>query len=354
MVRPIYLSISWWSTICRARWQKIWTSLPRYNDKTIHTPNSPIIELLNPADSDETDSDIPVHCTQTVKDSKDPRIKEPGKKEYDGIKAKGGVIFFDRAKLSPNWKIIWNRFILVIKDPGIKIKRQKARWIQLGYNDILRHKIANNSLMLMRLTYCIVVSFAVIFFVLVFLDLQCWKNLHASNWTYQRHIYITTSWNEPLLHQIRKVARHNYGLVESNSCFIDTYHPNFTEKLKQLTVFFDHCIQYRKLNGILTGITRLALDDFINAWLSEYQQTEELHSKSFITRKTATFPFRFLEIMIEYEEMNTGLCVFQDTHIKKLKFLSTISTDQDAFRFVGGQPLYIEQTTRPGVCYRVS
>lgn len=65
-------------------------------------PNLPIKDLLNPADSDEIDSDIAVHYTQTVKDSNDPRFKQPKQEEYVGIKAKGGVIPFYSAKLPPN------------------------------------------------------------------------------------------------------------------------------------------------------------------------------------------------------------------------------------------------------------
>lgn len=45
-----------------------------------------IEDLLNPADSDETDTGISVHYPQTVKNSNDPRFKKPKKKSMMGSK----------------------------------------------------------------------------------------------------------------------------------------------------------------------------------------------------------------------------------------------------------------------------
>lgn len=121
-----------------------------------------------------------------------------------------------------------------------------------------------------------------------------------------------------------------------------------------MAAFFDPYFLYRKLNGVLTGITGLATDDSISTGLPEYQKSEEMNTKSFITRKTAKLPFRFLGTLIEYDEDQTGLFVSQDIQIKKLKLLSPTSIDHDAFRSVRGQLLYIAQTTRPDISYRVS
>lgn len=86
-----------------------------------------------------------------------------------------------------------------------------------------------------------------------------------------------------------------------------------------LAAFFDPCFLYRKVDGILTGIVELAADVSISTVLPEYQQTEKHHTKSFITRKTATLPLLFFGTLIEYNVMKTGLFVSQDNYIEKLK-----------------------------------
>ena len=73
------------------------------------------------------------------------------------------------------------------------------------------------------------------------------------------------------LHQLLKIVLPHYGLVESSSCFFDTYYPVFTEKLQMLSAFVDPCFLYRKVNGTFTGITGLAIDDSISTGLPEYQ-----------------------------------------------------------------------------------
>lgn len=204
------------------------------------------------------------------------------------------------------------------------------------------------------MTYRIILSFAVIFFSLVL-----W--LRDVEKAYMQSLKLTWDvFTEPPPeanlppHQLLKVVLPHYGLVESSSCFFDTYYPVFTEKLKMLAAFFEPCFLYRKVNGVLSGITGLATDDYISTGLPEYQHNEEKHTKQFITRKTAKLPFRFLGTLIEYDENKTGLCVSQDIHIKKLKLLSTDPINHDAFRSVRGQLLYISQTTRPDISYRVS
>lgn len=135
--------------------------------KPYSPPNLGIKDIIYPTDPDEADTDISVHYTQMVKDENDPRFKEQTQKEYDGIKAKGGVIPFNRADLPTDANIVGNRYILGIKDPDTAFERLKARWILQGHTDALRHDIANNSPMLMRMTYRIIISFAVIFFALL-------------------------------------------------------------------------------------------------------------------------------------------------------------------------------------------
>lgn len=211
-------------------------------------PNLPIKDLLNPADTEGNDPDTSIHYTQTVKDANDPRFKEHKQKEYDGMKAKVGVISYNRPDLPANSNIIGNRFILSIKDPNTQFERLKARWILLGHTASIRREIANNSPMLMRLTFRMIISFSVIFFTLALWHRDV-EQAYVQTTRLTRHVF-TEALPEANLpaHQLLKVVLSHYGLLESSSCFIDTYYPVFTEMLKMMSAFFDPCFLYQKID----------------------------------------------------------------------------------------------------------
>lgn len=130
-------------------------------------PSPPIKDVLNPVHTDDADIDASLLYSQTVKNTNNPRFKNRKQNEYDGTKGKVGVILYNSSDLPPNPNIIVNRFILSIKDPEMQFVRLKARWILPGHTDALRHDIANNSHILIHLTYCIIISFSLIFSLLV-------------------------------------------------------------------------------------------------------------------------------------------------------------------------------------------
>lgn len=92
-----------------------------------------------------------------------------GKKNTMFSKAEGSILPFNRSDLPPSANIIGNRFILCIKDAGSQSKRFEARWVLHGHCDTLRPKIANISLMLMRMTFRIILTLAVTSF-----ELRIW------------------------------------------------------------------------------------------------------------------------------------------------------------------------------------
>lgn len=133
---------------------------------TYHPTNLPIKDIWNSADPAEIDPDITTQYIKTAKKEHDACFKHPRQKERDGIKAQRGVIIFNRSALPSSTNIMENRFTLGLRDSSTKLERLKAWRIFLGLTDLLRQKIANNSLMLMRLTFHIILFFTVLFFLL--------------------------------------------------------------------------------------------------------------------------------------------------------------------------------------------
>lgn len=248
--------------------------------------------------------------------------------------------------------MIRNRYILTIKDPGTESERFKARWILLGHLDKLRKEISNNSPMLKRMSFRIIISFAAIFFsfLLWTRDVeQAYMQAHKL----MRDIFTKAPPEANLSKQyVLKVILPHYGLVESSSCFFDTYYPTFFEKMKMKPAAHDPCLLGKMYDNKLIGMIGLATDDSINTGNEMYQREEEHATKEFITKKKLSFPFRFLGCFIE--KRNKAISLVQDLHIQKLEILDPKVINHEKFRSIRGQLLFISQTCRPDICYEVA
>lgn len=75
-----------------------------------------------------------------------------------------------------------------------------------------------------------------------------------------------------------------YGLVESSSCFFDSYNPVFFDLLKLSPCAFGPCFIFKTNDSKLCGVTGLATDESFNTGNAEYQANEGEAKKAFITR----------------------------------------------------------------------
>lgn len=157
----------------------------------------------------------------------------------EGIKKKVGVITFLRSNLPPNPNIIKNKYILCIKYPGTQTQRFKARCILLGHLDKLPREISNNSPMLMRLSFLMIISFAVLFFMLV-LWLRDLEHSYTQATRVLRDVFTEAPPEAKLPEKnLLKVLLPHYGLVESSSCFFETYYPVFVNTMGMQSAVFD-------------------------------------------------------------------------------------------------------------------
>ena len=185
-------------------------------------PRLPIQDFLNPTDEP---ANIHANLVETVDDENDVRFKASRKKEYDGIVSKGGVKAIPRTELPDNANLIGNRFVLTIKEPGTPNPVYKARWILQGHQDHFRHSIANDSPMLMRLTFRVILSLAVVFF-----NCTLWtrdvEQAYMQSKPLQRDVFTKPPPEANLSeNMVLKIELPHYGLVEASFCFFDTYYP---------------------------------------------------------------------------------------------------------------------------------
>lgn len=316
-------------------------------------PNLPISHLLNPTDNSENTED-PIHAniSEVVHDENDPRFAKSRQKEYDGIVQKGGVEPIERDKLPRDANFIGNRFVLTIKNPGSSEPIYKARWILQGHQDRYRYSIANDSPMLMRLMFRVVLSIAAIYF-----KCHLWtrdvEQAYMQSKPLERDVFTEPPPEAQLSSdKVLKIRLPHYGLVEASSCFFDTYYPVFTQKLGMICSAIDPCFLYKTMKGKIHGVTGLASDDSINTGNSEYQQKESEATNNFITRKNAQTTLRFLGFTIL--RLPTLIEVHQQSHIERLNLLELQPIDQDLFRTVRGQLLFISQSSRPDIAYDVA
>lgn len=68
------------------------------------------------------------------------------------------------ATLPKKSNVIGNSFVLTVKVLGNSIPVYKAQWILQGHQERYRHSIANDSPMLMRLMFRVIISLSVILF----------------------------------------------------------------------------------------------------------------------------------------------------------------------------------------------
>lgn len=60
--------------------------------------------------------------------------------------------------------IIRSHYVVSIKNPGTDAEKFKARWILQGHYDKYRHRIANDSSVLMRMIYRVILSLSATLF----------------------------------------------------------------------------------------------------------------------------------------------------------------------------------------------
>lgn len=318
--------------------------------KTYQRPTIPITDLLNPTDQPSNTLDI--HLIEVIHDELDPRFTQSRQEEYDGILAKGGVKVVDANSIPPNSNIIGNRYVLTIKNPGTDVEKFKARWILQGHHDQYRNRIANDSPVLMRMMYKVIISISTTLF-------QCtlWtrdvEQAYMQSKPLNRDVYTVPPREANLsLDKLLKITLPHYGLVESSSCFFEAYYPVFTETLLMRSAAFDPCFLFHVRDNSLNGISGLATDDSLNTGNQQYQQDEREATKKFVTHTKESFPIRFLGCIINRIHNTITLC--QNEHISRLKHTDIHTLDRDFFRTVRGQLLFIAQSSRPDISYAVA
>lgn len=131
--------------------------------KPYQRPNISITDLLNR--TDESPSEITAaHLVEIVHDEEDPRFIKSRKAEYDGIVAKGGVKVVNANSLPPDANNIENRYDLSVKNPVTDAEKFKAIWILQGLHDKFRHRIANDSPVITRMMYRVIIAFSATLF----------------------------------------------------------------------------------------------------------------------------------------------------------------------------------------------
>lgn len=91
-------------------------------------------------------------------------LRQADKRNFMEFVARGGAKPISRNALPKNANFIDNQFVLTLQEPGTKSPRYKARWILHGHQDSYRLIIANDSPMMIRMMFRVIVSLAVIFF----------------------------------------------------------------------------------------------------------------------------------------------------------------------------------------------
>lgn len=143
--------------------------------------------------------------------------------------------------------------------------------------------------------------------------------------------------------KVLEIVLPHYGLVESSSCFFNTYFVVFFDVLRMSPRALYPFNLYQADNSKLCGIIGLSTDDSINTVNAEYQSSKDEATNSFITNKKYAFLLRFLGYLIEHD--GTALCVSQPQHIDRLNVLDNMNIDQKAFHSMSRQLLFISQSS---------
>ena len=285
--------------------------------KPYKRPNHPIKDPLNPVD--DTDNSLHTHLAEIVRNERDPRFKASRQKEYDGILAKCGVKLIYRTEFLKNAIMIGNCFVLTIKEPGTTNPTCKARWILQGHQDRYRYSIANDSPMLLRHMFRVIVSLSVVLFSCILWTRDVEQFCMLSH-PLQPDVFTDASPEARFSKdQVLKIELPNYGLVEACSSFFDTYYPLRTKQLDMKCSSFDRCFLCKISNNVATGVTRLASDDSINTGDREYGEEEEQATKKVITRRNGKSMLRYLGFVTD--KNNDSIDLYQDTHIVRLQYL---------------------------------
>lgn len=151
---------------------------------------------------------------------------------------------------------------------------------------------------------------------------------------------------------VLEVILPHYGLVKSSSCFFESYHSVFTNKLKIRFAPLDPCFLFQTETNGVSFVVRLATDDSINKSNEAYKNCEAEATLSFINIKKTSFLMRFLGYILT-EDTNTIL-MSQDEHIKHLTLFYTTIVNLDLFKIFCSQLLSISQRSRPIIAYDVA
>lgn len=96
-----------------------------------------------------------------IYEDKDPLFNVSRPKFYYEIIPKSGVLIVDKSDIPIETNSILNRFVICRKYPGTATERLKARWIIHVPNYKYRFNISNNSPMLIRMNFRIIISLSV-------------------------------------------------------------------------------------------------------------------------------------------------------------------------------------------------
>lgn len=174
---------------------------------------------------------------------------------------------------------------MCIKNPDTEVKQFKANWILLGYFDKYRHKIASNSLMLMRKMYRAALSLSVILS----------KGLYGLA-TLRKHTCNLSDYSKiSLPHPSQSHAGYGKASLDqiSTLCFykITFMHlwsvlSNISKQtLNAIRAPFNPCFSNQTNSDILTGMAGLATDNS-NNFVGDAYQIEKIRATKTIVTKT--------------------------------------------------------------------
>lgn len=114
----------------------------------------PIKHLLVPTDEENIEPNV----LQIISNETEKRLIFWDKKSITKLFKREGVKVVSRSVIYENPHIVGNRFVLCIIDPDTTAERFKAKWILQEYQEKKHYNIANSSLILMQMGFCIIIS----------------------------------------------------------------------------------------------------------------------------------------------------------------------------------------------------
>lgn len=162
--RPLYFLVLWRPSLYRARRERSRGRISIYNAQAISPTEHSHQRPIKPSHPNKSRNSAHIFIVEMDWDENDPRFAESRQREFDGFVAKGEVKANDVSDLPKNANVASNRFILSFKLPGTEVERLIAQWTLQRHLDKNRHKISNDSSLVLRMMYCLVLAVAFPFF----------------------------------------------------------------------------------------------------------------------------------------------------------------------------------------------